>query len=161
MTKSFKPILATILVLALFCGVWWFGHYSGKVQFSNINSVMLFLFTNAALWAMPICLEADEKGSNFSFKSHGFQLSIIALTSLIALGSGLSLKGIELDYFIAYLVAIFLLVCVGAYINSGNNDSSVNIHWSYRLGSWIIGVVSVQIYLIYSLEDEVVSWSLF
>ncbi|QQX78510.1 hypothetical protein JK628_13045 [Shewanella sp. KX20019] len=161
MTKSFKPILATILVYTLFCGVWWIGHYLGKVQFSNINSVMYFLFINATLWALPICLEANDNGSNFNFKSHGFQLSIIALTSLIALASGLSLKGIELDHFIVSLSSIFLLVGVGAYINSGDNKTSVKLHWSYRLGSWIIGVISVQIYLVYSLESEVVSWSLF
>lgn len=150
-----KPFFAALVSAIIFCLLWWFAKLDGYVTFKNWEATRAFLVINVLLWLMPIFLESITE--EFSFKEHGFQLAVTALTSTIALGSAADMRKYSISpYFIA-LGVVVLSLCILLYVRHSKNARENRLTAAHRFFSYIEGVVAAQTFILASIYEDIVT----
>jgi len=151
-----KATIAIVIMIVAFVGVWIAGHYGGVLTFKFPSKALFFLSLTAAVWVVEAILSYLFDGS-FAFQDHGFDLTVLGSTQLIALALG----GITGDPFPGQAWWITLGTIPLA---------SIQIAWKYswlkrglqhgpvafRAFCYAGGIFSVEAFIVVSLNDKVV-----
>ena len=153
-----KPIGAFILMVVIFVGSWYIAHLTGLIVFKSFESVLRFLAITTSLMGFQLIISAMT-GSPFEFVDHGLQLSIIAFISVITLYGNNALGNYANDNLFLALVLTLVLMGFALYINIEEKRENAPVSQGWRLINFCLGIISIQIYIIVSIEQEIQSWN--
>lgn len=153
-----KPIGAFILMVIIFIGSWYIAHLTGLIVFKSFGSVLRFLAITTSLMGFQLIISAMT-GTPFEFVDHGLQLSIIAFISVITLYGNNALGTYTNENLFLALVLTLVLMGFTLYINVEEKRENAPVSQGWRLINFCLGIISIQIYIIVSIEQEIQSWN--
>jgi len=155
-----KPIGAFILMVVIFIGSWYLAHLTGLMVFKSVASVIRFLAITTSLMGFQLII-STMTGTPFEFVDHGLQLSIIAFISVITLYGNNALGNYTNEDI--FLALVLTLVSMGStmYINVKEKREKAPVSQGWRLINFCLGIISIQTYIIVSIEQEIQVMELF
>lgn len=153
-----KPLAAFILMAVIFIGSWYMAHLTGLIVFKSVESVIRFLAITTSLMGFQLIISAMP-GTPFEFIDHGLQLSIIAFISVITLYGNSALGNYANENLFLALVLTLILMGFTLYTNVKEKRENAPVSQGWRLINFCLGIISIQIYIIVSIAQEIQSWS--
>ena len=152
-----KPIGAFILMVFIFLGSWYMAHLTGLIVLKSFESTLRFLAITTSLMGFQLIISVMA-GNPFEFVDHGLQLSIIAFISVITLYGNHALGTYTNENLFLALILTLVLMGFTLYINVEKKRGNAPVSQGWRLINFCFGIISIQIYIIVSIEQEIQSW---